>query len=312
MKFRTIIAALTFAASIGNAAAAQPIKLVVAAPTGGGSDILLRTIATETARVLDNPVVVLNVPAAGGTVAIEQMLRAPADGKTVVGVANSTLTAAPHLFQVRYGQDDFVALLGVSEAPYVMCVAPSFPANNGKEFIEALRARPDEYTIGTDGGAGQLAAARVLRALNVKARNIPFKGAGETIVAFLGGHIDIYNGSVTTINPTMKSGKAKCLLLTSTERSQVARQAASLVDMGIPEQATPLWRILVVHKDTPPATLKYLQDAFEKAATSTAARKQMEDVGDRAVVIKGDELRQRLRGEYDALGKVAKELGMTP
>src|SRR5207253_5039623 len=108
----------------------------------------------------------------------------------------------------------------LTSAPYVLCVHPDFPATDGKSFIEELRKNPDRYTYGNDGagGPGQLATERILRAMKVKARDIPFKGAGETMTAFLGNHIDIYVGSIPPVLQHALSCRAKCVLLTSAER----------------------------------------------------------------------------------------------
>ena len=302
------------AASIPLGATAQSdvTRLIVAAPAGGGTDTVFRILAKEAGPLLSQTLVVQNLPGAQGIVAMEQLMSAPANGRTLVGVPNSSITATPHILKVPFGQDDYQPLIGISSSPYAMCVRPAFAAASGKEFIMELKRKPDAYTIGTDGGAGQLASARALVALGAQARNIPFKGASEILAAFLGEHVDIYNGSVAAILPSVKAGKAKCLLLTTAERSPALSQAAGLREMGIPQEETPLWWILVVHKSTPPELINRITDAATKASSSSTMRQYLADTGNPATLLTGPELRQRLQREYDALAATSKALGMTP
>ena len=127
----------------------------------------------------------------------------------------------------RYGVSSRAALSGGAAllfANALLTVAnnihPEFPASDGGSLIAALRKNPDKYTYGHDGagGPGHLGTARILRAMQATARDIPFKGAGDTLTAFLGKHIDIYVGSIPPIREHERSGKAKCVLVTSADR----------------------------------------------------------------------------------------------
>jgi tripartite-type tricarboxylate transporter receptor subunit TctC len=216
--------------------------------------------------------------------------------------------------KVQYAPTDYVPVLQVSSAPYVLCVHPGFPANDGKALIEELKKHPDKYTYGNDGlgGPGQLATARILKATGASARDVPFKGAGETLTSFLGKHVDIYVGSIPPILQHMQNGAAKCLLVTSAERVAALPQTSSLKDLGIPGEETILWRALIAPKGTPPERLAKLEGAFEKAANSPAARKFLADAGEETQVRKGAALRRYIDTEYEAMGRIAKALNLAP
>jgi tripartite-type tricarboxylate transporter receptor subunit TctC len=196
----------------------------------------------------------------------------------------------------------------------VFCVHPDFPATDGKSFIEELRKNADKYTYGNDGagGPGQLAAERIFRAMKVKARDIPFKGAGETATAFLGKHIDIYVGSVPPILQHAQSGRAKCVLLSSADNIASLPSATGLRDLGIPDEETILWRGVLAPKGTPPAKIAELEAGLEKAASAPATRKFLDDAGEQLLIRKGPALRQYIDKEYEALGKLAKALNLSP
>jgi tripartite-type tricarboxylate transporter receptor subunit TctC len=314
MNVSRIFATVLFAFIAAGAALAEPIKVIVPTAPGGGTDGFFRVVVKEAALYFSDPIVVINVPGAGGTIGVAQMVNAPADGHTLAAVWLGPVTVSPHTMKVPYTPNDYIPVVQLSSAPYVMCVQNEFPANDGKGLIEAFRKNPDKYTYGDDGagGPGQLATARILRATNTAARDIPFKGAGETLTAFLGGHIDVYVGSIPPILQHVKSGKAKCVLVTSADRVAALPNASSLRDLGIPGEETILWRAILAPKGTSPENIAKIENAFEKAANSPASRKFLEDAGEEVLIKKGPALRESINREYEALGKVAKSLNLSP
>ena len=294
--------------------AAEPLKLIIPTAPGGGTDGYFRVLAREVEPHLGETVVVLNVAGAGGTIGVAQMVRATPDGQTVAGVWLGPVTVVPNTAKTPYTPNDYIPVIQVSSAPYVMCVHPEFPANDGKSLIAEIRKNPDKYTYGNDGlgGPGHLGTARILRATGASARDVPFKGAGETLTNFLGKHVDIYVGSIPPILQHMQQGRAKCLLVTSADRVPSLPKAASLSDLGIPNEETILWRALLAPKGTPPERIAKLESAFEKAANSATAKKFLEDAGEQVAIKKGAALKRYIDAEYDAMGKLAKALNLAP
>ena len=293
---------------------AEPIRLIVPTAPGGGTDGFFRVLVKEAAQFIKDPIVVVNIPGAGGTIGVAQMAHSPPDGQTLAAVWLGPVTVSPHTMKVQYTPNDYIPVIQLTSAPYVFCVHPDFPATDGKSFIEELRKNPDKYTYGNDGagGPGQLAAERIFRAMKVKARDIPFKGAGETLTAFLGRHIDIYDGSVPPVLQYAQGGRANCVLLSSADRIASLPMASGLRDLGIADEELILWRGVLAPKGTPPAKIAELEAGFEKAANAPATRKFLEDAGEQLLIRKGPALRQYIDKEYDALGKLAKALNLTP
>jgi len=309
-----VLVTLGLLACAATALGAEALKLIIPTAPGGGTDGYFRVLAREAESALGEPVVVVNVPGAGGTIGVAQVVRATPDGQTVAGVWLGPVTVSPNTMKVPYAPTDYVPVIQVSSAPYVICVHPDFPATDGKSLIDELRKNPDKYTYGNDGagGPGQLATARILKATGSSARDVPFKGAGETLTSFLGRHVDIYVGSIPPILQHVQGGKAKCLLVTSAERVKALPDTSGLKDIGIPGEETILWRALIAPKGTPPARIARLESAFEKAAQSAAARKFLEDAGEETQIRKGAELRRYIDTEYEAMGRIAKALNLAP
>jgi tripartite-type tricarboxylate transporter receptor subunit TctC len=294
--------------------AAEALKLIIPTPPGGGTDGYFRVLAKEVEPVLGEPVVIMNVPGAGGTIGVAQMVRAAPDGQTVAGVWLGPITVSPNTMKVQYAPADYIPVVQVSSAPYVLCVHPDFPANDGAGLIAEIKKNPDKYTYGNDGagGPGHLATARILRATGTSARDVPFKGAGETLTSFLGRHVDIYVGSIPPILQHVQAGKAKCLLVTSADRVPALPSTTGLRDLGIPNEELILWRALIAPKGTPPDRVAKLEAAFEKAANSPTAKKFLADAGEQTATRKGAELKRYIDSEYEAMGKLAKELKLAP
>ena len=314
LRLSRIVLALALTAAAGSALAADALKLIIPTAPGGGTDGFFRVLAKEAEAALGEPIVIMNVPGAGGTIGVAQMVRATPDGQTVAGVWLGPITVSPNTMKVPYTPSDYIPVVQVSSAPYVLCVHPEFPATDGKGLIAELQKNPDKYTYGNDGagGPGQLATARILRATKSSARDVPFKGAGETLTAFLGKHVDIYVGSIPPIFQYVTSGRAKCLLVTSADRVASLPSAASLGDLGIPGEETILWRALIAPKGTPPERVAKLEAAFEKAATSATSRKFLEDAGEQVVIKKGAALRRYIDTEYEAMAKLTKAMNLSP
>lgn len=312
MKHHRAFVAASLVLAASSAFGADVIKLIVPTGPGGGTDTFFRVIAKDVEPLLDASIVIQNAGGAGGTIGVSQVVRSAPDGMTLGGVFMGPITVAPHTVKTSYKMDDYIPVIQLTSAPYVLCVQPGFPANDGKSFIEELRKNPDKYTYGTDGvaGPGQLATERVFKALKISARDVPYKGAGETVPALLSGTIDIYTGSVPPGVNFEKTGRGKCLLTTSADRLAALPNAISLRELGIPEAETMLWRGVVVPKGTPPERVLKIQNAFEKAASSPATRKFVEDAGEQIVILTGPALRDRIKQEYEALGKLVVSLGL--
>lgn len=310
-----VVAVVGFAASSATAQEkfpSRPIELVIPTAAGGGTDISLRMLAELVEPLLGQKVVVVNKTGGGGTVGMAGIVQAKPDGYTIGGLWNAPLTMTPHMLPAPYKPSDYAAVSLVTWAPTILCVKAAFPANDGKGFIGELKKNPGRYTYGNDGLGGtlHLASERVFSKLGVKARPVPFAGAGETLKAFLGDHIDIYAGSISPILPYVRDKSAKCLMLTSAERNPTVPDAAGLDDLGVPNEATVLWRGIIAPKAVPPDRLAVLQKAFSEAAQSPRFKEFMMKRGEEAKGSSSADFRQLIDIEYAAMGKIMESIGL--
>lgn len=314
---KTLTTALLCATALAVVPAAaeypeRPIEIIVPAPAGGGTDTSARKLAELLEAELGTSIAILNVAGGGGSVGVTQASQAEPDGYTLLATWNSPLTTVPQVQPVPYGIDDFVPIASTSETAYVMCVKPDFPADTGAEFLDVLAENPGTYTYGNDGigGTMQLAAERIFAQRDIEAVPIPFGGAGETLQNFLGGHVDIYGGSISPVLPYVENGEAKCLLLTSAEPVAALPDAAGLSELGMGEEATGLWRAVMGPAGMDPAAVETLAAAIEKTVNDPSYVEFLKTRGEVPNVVTGEALTERLKAEYDGLAAVARKLGL--
>ncbi len=317
-SFRTTFLALLFSTMLAPAIAqekfpSRPIEVIVPTPPGGGTDIAIRLLAELAEPALGQKIVIVNKAGGGGLIGMAQVVQAKPDGQTLGGLWNAPLTMTPHMQPAPYKPSDYVAISLTDSAPTVFCVKKEFPANDGREFIDQLRKNPGKFTYGNDGVGGtiHLSAERIFTKLGVKARPVPFGGAGETLKNYLGGHVDIYGGSITPILPYIKDGSNKCLMVTSSEKLSSMPQAASLSELGAPDTGTALWHGIVGPKGIPADRVAILEKAFRDAARSEKFRQYMEPRGIKVEGTNGAEFRKLIDTEYAAMGALMKSIGLT-
>jgi tripartite-type tricarboxylate transporter receptor subunit TctC len=291
---------------------AHPIQLIVPTAPGGGTDVAARLLASLAEKSLGQKIIVVDKPGAGGVIGVEEMLRAAPDGYTIANVWNSPLTITPQMFPVSYKPDRYTPVVLSDTSPIGFCVMKDFPAQDGKALVALLKEHPDKYTYGTDGISGtvHLAAELMFSALGVKARAIPYAGAGETLSAFMGHSVDIYGGSLPPILPFVQNGTARCLAVSSVKRNAMLPDAASLEDLGIPQTQTLLWHGVIAPAAIPPDRLAILEHAFQEAASSDKYKAFAAKQGEDAVAWTRADARSLIEKEYQAMGKVISDLGL--
>jgi tripartite-type tricarboxylate transporter receptor subunit TctC len=309
---RTAMLGFALAVAAAAATAAEPLTIIWPAPPGGGGDIYFRILGKVITRDFGVPVVVANISGGGGGIGVAKMVASKPDGTLLAGAWTGPISIAPHTLGVSYQPSDYIPVMQFSSAPYVLCTAPDFPANNGTEFLDVLKKNPNKYSFGTDGpgGLGQLAATRVFLAFGIRQQDVPFKGAGESTVALAGRHVDMYVGTIPPIQKFLKSGVVKCLLVTAAKRAAALPAVTSLGDVGIPKEESMLWRALFAPRGTPRQVIANLEKMLEAAARSAESLKFLEEAGEELEIFKGAELAERLRQEYETMAAVVKAAGM--
>lgn len=307
-------AAPAFGAGPADAYPERPVQLVVPAGPGSSTDTIMRALAQSAAPLLGQPLVILNKPGASGTIGVSYVTRSEPDGYTIGGVPSGAITMAPHVAAQSFAASDYRIVAMITRAAGVLCVHPDFPAKTATEFLTELRNNPDKYTYGSDGVGAfvQFSTARIFQPAGIRQRIIPFSGADQTVTAFLSKTIDIYGGAIATIAQFAGEGKAKCLLLTTAQRSKTLPEVEGLDDIKMGSAQTLLWRAVIAPRDIPQDRFDRLRDALLRAAATEEFKTLAGKRGEEVWVISAEDAAKYAIGEFTEMEQLAKQLQLKP
>lgn len=316
MKITSHLAGFAVIAALTTPALAdypeRALELTIPAGAGGGTDTSARKLAILLEEKLGQSIAVLNISGSGGAVGATQFMQAKPDGYSLFVTWNSPLTTVPQVQNVAYSLESFTPIASTSETAYTLCVMADFPGTTGEAFLAELAANPGKYTYANDGigGTMQLAAERIFQAKGIDAVAIPFGGAKESLQNFLGGHVDIYGGSISTVLPHVEAGTAVCPIVTSAADVPALPGASGLAALGLGDHETLLWRAILGPKGLDPVIASKLADVIETAVNDPTYVEFLATKGEVPNVVKGDALSQRLQDEFDGLAAVSQALGL--
>ena len=274
MRRRQLIqlSAATLAAPSFNALAqaggdfpSRPIKLLVAFPAGGPTDITMRSLADNAGKVLKQPVIVENKPGAGGSLPAQQLQTSAADGYTLAQIPLGVFRL-PYTTKINWDPvKDISYVINVTGYAFGIVVPMDSPLKSWSHFVGWAKANPGRLTYGSTGTltSPHLTTERIAQELGIQLQHIPYKGSAELAQAILGGHIMAAADS-TGFAPLVESGKLRVLNTWGEKRLAKFPDAPTLKELGLNiVQNSPFG--IGAPRGTPPATVKRLHDAFKTA-----------------------------------------------
>ena len=280
---RAAVALLAFVAASAFAQApwpSKPIRLVVPFAPGGSSEIIARSLATQLAVTLGQPVYVENKPGAGGNIAMEEVKRAPADGYTMILGHVGVLAVNPALFGAKLPYDpvrDFQPVSLVATVPNVIAVNPSLAVKTLDDLVALARAQPGKLNYGSagNGSAGHLAMEYFKLRAKIDIVHVPYKGTGPMLTDLLGGQTQLTFNGVPPIAGQIKGGKLRPIAVGSAKRVPSMPEVPTIAESGYPGFETSQWYGILLPAGTPKAVV----DRLHKEIASALANP--ETTGDR-------------------------------
>ena len=274
MHRRTLIALCTAVTLAGPALAQafpnKPIKLVIAFPAGGPTDITMRALAEGASKVLGQPVVVENKPGAGGTLPAQALQTAPADGYTLAQIPLGVFRL-PYTTKINWDPvKDINYVLNVTGYAFGVVVPTDSPIKSWTHFVAWAKANPGKLTYGSTGTmtSPHLTMELVAQKAGLQLTHVPYKGSADLMQAVLGGHIMAASDS-TGFAPQVEAGKLRVLNTWGDKRLDKFPDAPTLKELGYDiVQNSPFG--IGAPRDTPPAVVKRLHDAFKTAMEQPA------------------------------------------
>lgn len=236
-------AAWALPAAHAQAFPAKPLRLVVGFAPGGAADVVARIIAKGLASELGQQVVVDNKPGAEGIIAAQEVLRAPADGHTLLLGTNTAMVAVPAL-RPNPPYDAFKAFTPISSAgefSMFLAVSPRMPAKNLAEFLDHVAANPGKYNSASSNSASELAMLQLLSTRGAKVVNVRYKGDAQALTDLAGDQIHMMFSTGTLMPTFVKEGKARALVTLLPRRSPLLPDVPTASELGIGKLTITPW-----------------------------------------------------------------------
>ncbi len=267
MLHRIIIAAIAAFIVIAPAAAAQdyperPVRFIVPFAPGGNTDVQGRLIAQKLTEIWNQQVVVDNRAGAGGTLGVEVLSKAPADGYTIALASFGNILVGPSLFP-KLGYDplkDLAPVVLVSQPPGLLVVNPKLPVKNVSDLIAYARANPDKLNYGSAGNGtwNHLFAEQFKALANIRMTHIPYKGANPAVTDVMSGQIQLSFAPFPAALPQAKAGRLRILAVTSAKRSPALPEMPTIAESGLPGYSAASWFAVLAPANTPRAIIAKL------------------------------------------------------
>jgi len=293
----------------------KPVKVIVAFPPGGTSDVMARMLADELSKSLKQPFVVENIGGAGGTIGVERALKLPADGYTLIqtGVGQSAVAHGldPNL---RYNSmSDFVHLSQVHSGPNVLVVHPATPYKTVADVVDFAKKNPGKLDYGfTHAASGHMAMELFKQTAGIELTGIPYKGGGPMLIDLLAGVIPTMFINQDAALAHVRSGKMRAIAVSSAARNPLYPDVPTISESGYKGFEALSWSGMSVAKGTPQAVVDKLEAAISQAMQSDTIRQRMTSVGFVVPPQGSKHYTTFVKSELDTWVRVIKTAGIKP
>src|SRR5262249_14792135 len=311
---RHVLAAL--AASIALSAFAQsypskPIRLIVPFAAGGGNDNIARLVGKRLNESLGQPLVIDNLPGAGGVLGAELAAKSAPDGYTLFLGGVGSHAVNPNLIE-KLSYDpirDFAPVILLARAPLILVVHPSVPAPTFAEFVAYARKNPGKLNFASNGNgsSAQLAAVMFDSMAGADMVHVPYRGLAPALTDLLSGQVQLMFSSVVAILPHIKAGKLRALAVTGEKRLTSLPDVPTVAESGFPRFEASSWYGILAPAGTPREIVTRLNTEFRKALEQPEVRKTL--LGDGAEPVGGtpEEFAAFIRSEKERMGKLIRD-----
>jgi tripartite-type tricarboxylate transporter receptor subunit TctC len=292
------------------------VRIIVAFPPGGGTDIVARLIAVPLGETWKQPVVVENRAGASGAIGATAVANAPPDGHMLlVGQTGEMVVNQFWMKGLSYDPQAFAPIALATVVPLALTVPAKAPYATMAEMFKALKesGKPFSFASAGTGTPGHFAGEYLSAKLPGKLVHVPYKGAGPALNDIIGGHVDMYFPGFPPVMPMMKAGTVKVLAVSSGVRAQVAPDIPTVAEAtGFSDFDFTLWQGFFAPKGTPREVIARLNSEINKILTDPATRQKLLDAGANVTPLSTEQFAAFVQAERTKYERIIRETGVKP
>jgi tripartite-type tricarboxylate transporter receptor subunit TctC len=288
----------------------RPVTIIVPFAPGGATDIVARLLAEELRQRFGQPFVVENRTGAAGNIGIEAVVRAPANGYTLLFGTMGSLTTNPHLYpDAKFRVDrDLVPISQTFKVDHILVVNPKLPVKSVADLVAYAKANPEKVKYGSAGVGSSVQMFAVLLEMRtgIKMVHVPYKGSAPALNDVVAGHIDMLMDSVPTSLPQIEAGNTRPLAITSGTRNKRLPNVPTMMEAGVPDYDTAAWGSLMAPAATPPDIVAKLSAAVQEAYRKPEVQKEFAERGVEAIASTPQQLAELMKRDTELWGQVVR------
>ena len=290
----------------------KPVRVVIGFPPGGGEDFHARTVAQKLTELLGQQVIVDHRPGAGGVIAWELVAKSAPDGYTLT-ITGGGLTAAPSIYP-KFPFDparDLTAIAQVSEHQYMLVSHPSIPVADVAQLIALARKSPGKlnYASSGIGSMPHLAGALFVHTAKVNVVHVPYNGGAASLLDVITGQCDMTIGTIPSVQPHVRSGKARALAVTGPRRARMAPAVPTMAESGLTGYELASWYGVFAPAAMPAQITAQLSAAVVKVVAMPDVQERLLQVGSEPAPSTSEQLASRVRSDLAKFADIARIAG---
>ncbi len=263
--------------ALAQAWPSKPVRIVVGFPPGASADVAARLVAAKMSETLGQQVLIENKPGAGSNIATEAVVRAPADGYTLLlgTIANTINASLSKNLSFDFGKD-LAPVTSLASLPNLLVVNPSLGVATVQELVAAAKRKPGDILYGSSGnGTGPHLSGELFNLMaGVKLTHVPYKGSPQAMTDLLGGRVQAMFAPASTALPHIKAGTLKVLAVSSAKRTGSSPELPTIAESGLPGFETSVWFGLLAPAGTPKDVIERLNREANRALADASVKSQ--------------------------------------
>jgi tripartite-type tricarboxylate transporter receptor subunit TctC len=290
----------------------RPVRIIVGFPAGGNADTIARPMGQWLSERLGQPFVIENRPGAGSNIATEAVVRAPADGYTLLMLGPTQAINATLYERLNFIRE-IAPVAGIITTANAIIVNPSVPAKTVPDFIAYAKANPRKVNMASGGtGAPSHIAGELFKMMTgIEMLHVPYRGAGPVLTDLMGGQVQVYFGPITASIEHIKAGRLRALAVTTATRSEVLPDIPTVAEF-LPGYEASTWYGVGAPRGTPAEIVDKLNKEFNAGLADPKIKQRLTDLGGVPMPMTPADFGKFIAKETEKWANVIKFAGIKP